>query len=94
MLMSNPPAPSSGAERARRHRERRRKGRIVVPVEVAPEDLNALCDNFLLESKDLADRGAIGRSIELILLALSEGAFEIDFDHFLDDGDKAEAVPT
>ena len=59
-----------------------------------PEDLNALVDNFLLESKDLADRGAIGGAIECVLLALSEGASEIDFDHFSDGGDKAEAVPT
>ncbi len=91
--MSNIVSPSNGADRARRYRGRKKEGRIGVPVEVGPEDLNALIENFLLEPKDLADRGGIGRSVELILHALSEGAFEIDFDYFLTDADKEKAAP-
>ena len=92
MSMNDATSPTSSADRARRYRGRKKEGRIVVPVEVGPEDLNALIENFLLEPKE-ADRGGIGRSVELILHALSEGAFEIDFDYFLTDADKEKAAP-
>ena len=93
MSMNDATSSANAASRAREYRRRKSAGVIVVPVEVGREDLNALIENFLLEPKDLADRGGIGRSVELILHALSEGAFEIDFDYFLTDADKEKAAP-
>ncbi len=80
--MSNPPAPSNGAERARRHRERKRVGAIVAPVEVLPEDLRALVDNMLLEPGKLDDRAAITESIEVLLYVLRENAIQIDWERW------------
>ncbi len=82
MLMNDKTAPSSAADRAHEYRRRRAEGIIVVPVEVDREDVNSLIGYGLLKSQNSADRGEIGEAIELVLLALYEGAVGFDSDWF------------
>ncbi len=89
MQLTGATTSSSGADRARRYRERQAEGRHVARVEVDPEDVEALVANSLLAAGDVGDRGAMGEAIECLLYALSEGAVEIDLDLFLE----AEAEP-
>ena len=50
---------SSAAERMRRYRDRRKQGRMVVPVEVGPEDLNLLTTKGLLRDDEIQNPEAI-----------------------------------
>ena len=89
MSMNDATSPTSSAERARLYRERRSEGRHVSRVEVGPEDIAALVDNYLLDPGDVADRDAISLALGSMLFALSEGAIEIDFDRFIEAVDES-----
>ncbi len=80
---------SSAADRTRLYRQRRAEGRHVARVEVGPEDIAALVDNYLLDPGDVADRDAISLALGSMLFALSEGAIEIDFDRFIEAVDES-----
>lgn len=84
MQTTNATSSSTGVDRTRRYRRRRAEGRHVARVEVGPEDIEGLVENYPLAAGDVADRAAIGEAIECWLLALSEGAVEIDFDRLIE----------
>ncbi len=56
-------APTPAAERQRRHRERRRHGVFVVPVQVTREMVEALCKRGNLEEADDLDVDCVGEAI-------------------------------
>ena len=89
MQMTGATSQSNGADRARRYRERKNEGRHVSRVEVGPEEIAALVDNYLLDPGDVADRDAISLALGSMLFALSEGAIEIDFDRFIEAVDES-----
>ena len=93
MLTNDTTSPSSAADRAHEYRRRRAEGIIVVPVEVDPEDVNSLVEYGLLDRQNSADRGEIGEAIELVLLALYEGAVGFDSDWFEANVDQTKATP-
>lgn len=92
MLMTKATSSLSGADRARRYRERQQAGLIVVSVEVAPEDLTALIEYGLLEPQNSADRSEVGEAIETLLCALCESAVDIDSQWYADVVDGEEGV--
>jgi len=57
------PARTSAAERQRRHRERRRHGVFVVPVQVSREMVEALCKWGDLDEADDLDVDCVGEAI-------------------------------
>ena len=65
-------APSPAAERMRRHRVRRKRGRFVVPVELAEEHLDMLTAGGWLNDGDAGDTEACGAAIGRILDGLSK----------------------
>ncbi len=94
MYTNDKTSPTSAADRARLYRERRGEGVKVIPVEVDREDVNSLIEYGLLKSQNSADRGEIGEAIELVLLALYEGAVGFDSDWFEVNINQAKAVST
>ena len=60
------------AERQRRHRERRRAGIFVVPVELSEDHINVLTATGWLAPKDAADTHACGCAVRCILDALTK----------------------
>ncbi len=56
-------APTPAAERQRRHRERRRAGIFVVPVQVTREMVEALCKRGDLDEADDLDVDCVGEAI-------------------------------
>ena len=61
--MSPIPGPSSSAERQRRHRDRRRAGIFVVPVQVTGEMVEALCRRGDVDEDDSSDLDQVGEAI-------------------------------
>ena len=59
--------PSLAAERQRRWRERLRTGRMVVPIEVGTEQVDALYDASLLHGDDVENREAIAKAIQRLV---------------------------
>ncbi len=57
-------APSPAAERQRRHRERRKHGRFVVPVEVTGEMITALVDQGDVDEANSCDLDCVGEAIK------------------------------
>ena len=57
------PARTSAAERQRRHRERRRHGVFVVPVQVSRKMVEALCKWGDLDEADDLDVDCVGEAI-------------------------------
>ncbi len=55
--------PTPAAERQRRHRERRRAGIFVVPVQVSREMVEALCKRGDLDEADDLDVDCVGEAI-------------------------------
>jgi len=55
--------PSPAAERQRRHRERRRHGVFVVPVEVTCEMITALVDQGDVDEANSSDLDYVGEAI-------------------------------
>ena len=55
--------PTSAAERQRRHRDRRRAGIVVVPVQVTGEMVEALCRRGDVDEGDSSDLDQIGEAI-------------------------------
>ena len=82
MLTNDTTSPSSAADRARLYRERKSEGIKIIRIEVDREDVNSLVEYGLLKPQNSADRGEIGEAIELVLLALYEGAVGFDSDWF------------
>ncbi len=58
-----PPRPLPAAERQRRHRERRRAGIFVVPVEVTGEMVQALVDQGDVDEANSSDLNRVGNAI-------------------------------
>lgn len=58
---------SPAAERARLARERRRRGLIVVPVEIFREEVEGLVRQGLLDPSDADDRWKIGSAVARVL---------------------------
>ncbi len=56
-------APTSAAERQRRHRARRKQGRFVVPVEVTCEMITALVDQGDVDEANSSDLDCVGEAI-------------------------------
>ncbi len=82
MLTNDTTSPTSAANRARCYRQRKSEGIKIIRIEVDPEDVNSLVEYGLLDRQNSADRGEIGEAIELVLLALYEGAVGFDSDWF------------
>ncbi len=55
--------PSPAAERQRRHRDRRRAGIFVVPVQVTGEMVEALCRRGDVDEDDSSDLDQVGEAI-------------------------------
>ena len=72
---------SSAAVRSRRYRQRRRKSRIVVTIEVDLVKSFALVRYGLIDGSEMKDRKAIAHAIELLLEGLSKNgvAFTIEW---------------
>ncbi len=92
MSMTDTTSPTSSADRARRYRERKSEGRHVARVEVDREDVNSLIEYGLLDRDNSADRREVGEAIELLLLALFEGAVGIDAGWLEENGTREEAA--
>ena len=92
MYTNDKTSPSSAADRARLYRDRKSAGIIVARVEVDREDVNSLIEYGLLDRDNSADRREVGEAIELLLLALFEGAVGIDSEWYEDNSDEEEAV--
>ena len=56
-------APTPAAERQRRHRDRRRAGIFVVPVEVTGEMVEALVERGDLDEPNSSDLDCVGEAI-------------------------------
>ncbi len=56
-------SPTPAAERQRRHRDRRKHGRFVVPVEVRGEMVEALVDRGDLDEANSSDPDHVGEAI-------------------------------
>ncbi len=56
-------APSPAAVRQRRHRDRRKHGRFMVPVEVSSEMAQALVDQGDVDEANSSDLDCIGKAI-------------------------------
>ena len=56
-------APSPAAVRQRRHRDRRKHGRFVVPVEVTGEMVEALVDQGDVDEANSSDLDCVGEAI-------------------------------
>jgi len=56
-------APTPAAERQRRHRDRRKHGRFVVPVEVTGEMVEALVDQGDVDEAKSSDLDCVGKAI-------------------------------
>ncbi len=56
-------APTPAARRQRRHRDRRKHGRFVVPVEVTCELITALIDQGDVEEANSSDLDCVGKAI-------------------------------
>ena len=56
-------APTPAAERQRRHRERRKQGRFVVPVEVTGEMITALVDQGDVDEANSSNLDDVGEAI-------------------------------
>ncbi len=61
--LSRAVAPTPAAERQRRHRARRKRGRFVVQVEVTCEMLTALVDQGDVDEVDSSDLDRVGEAI-------------------------------
>ncbi len=57
------PAPTAAAERQRRHRERRRAGIFVVPVQVTCEMVETLIKQGDLDEANSSDLDCVGKAI-------------------------------
>ena len=76
------PTVTSPAARSRRYRERQRAGWFVLQVNVHQEYVDALVDHSFLAEGDADHREKVAEAVDLFLFYLSEGAIEIDRDHF------------
>ena len=56
-------APTPAAERQRRHRARRQRGRFVVPIEVTGEMVQALVDQGDVNEANSSDPDHVGEAI-------------------------------
>ncbi len=61
--LSRAAAPTSAAERQRRHRARRKLGRFVVPVEVTCEMIMALVDQGDVDEANSSNLDCVGEAI-------------------------------
>ncbi len=73
---------SSSAVRQRRYRQRQADGWRIMRVPVHDEYVRALVSHSFLDEADADDRLKVAEAIDLFLYCLSEGAVEIDDDHF------------
>ena len=92
MLTNDKTPPTSAADRAALYRERRSEGIFVARVEVDREDVNSLIEYGLLDRDNSADRREVGEAIELLLLALFEGAVGIDAGWLEENGTREESA--
>ena len=69
--------PSSSASRARRYRQRRRDGEIVVQVEVSVREIAGLANYGLLDA-DNVTRDGVALALEVLLDGISKGAVDLD----------------
>jgi hypothetical protein len=60
-------SPTLGAERMRRHRERRRRGLSCIKVELRPSEVDGLIACELLEPTAREDRGALAEALHRYL---------------------------
>ena len=59
LVPSSPAPPSPGAERMRRHRERRRKGKVCVMIELDPRMISGLTERGWLPASQRDDQVAV-----------------------------------
>ena len=71
--------PQSPTARAQRHRDRRRRGAVVVPLEIEREAAVALANFGIINEGEIADRAKLKEAIELLLFCLGEGTVELAF---------------
>ncbi len=84
--MSKEPILPSSASRARRYRQRRREGSIVVQAEVSVPTIAGLVDCGLLD-KDNVTRDEITMALAILLDGISKDAIEFDEDWIASFGD-------
>ncbi len=65
-------SPTAAAKRQRRHRERRRRGICMVPVELSEDHINVLTATGWLAPEDAADTHACAGAVRRILDALTK----------------------
>ena len=61
--LSRAAAPTPAARRQRRHRARRKQGRLVVQVDVTGEMITALVDQGDVDEADSSDLNRVGKAI-------------------------------
>ena len=66
------------AARSRRYRQRRRKGTVVLRVEVDVETLASLVRYGVLDQRDIHDRDKVGGAVSVILDGVSKDAVAFD----------------
>ena len=64
---------SSSAARARRYRERKRRGARVIPVEIYDDDVNLLIKGGFMDREGIIDRDEIALGIKVLLKSLTMG---------------------
>jgi hypothetical protein len=75
-FMSTIPAERSSAARTKRHRERRRRGKRCITVELSEDELTGLVAGGYLPTEARADAMAIKRAIETVI---SDIAFDLEY---------------
>ncbi len=76
------PTATSPATRSRLYRQRKAGGWCILKVPVHDKYVRALVTHKFLNEADADDREKVAAAIDLFLFCLSEGAVDIDYDHF------------
>ena len=68
------------AVRMRRHRERSRRGDVLISLEVENYELNTMVDHGFLAEGDAKSRAKVSEAVDLLLFVPADGAIEIDYE--------------
>ena len=71
--------PQPPAARNRAYRARRRRGAVVVSLEIEPDAAVALATAGLIDEDEVTSRDKIKAGLELFLFCLAENSVELDF---------------
>ena len=69
----------SPTERSRAHRQRRRQGILIVPLEIDRDFAEALARHDFLGPDEVGDRAKLAEALKLLLMMLELDAIEIDW---------------